>query len=214
MTLNVTQHIEAAYKLAASENWDTQMRWRFASHFIQPKLPDSPVGISIGEIGRLDSLLRSMEHELKLFSDDETTPFSPHNQFFLSELWVCKLYEILRVLKSRQVEELTNTFSNLFHDPTLIRIALDKFEIARYQNRKDEKLLAIDEYLGDTDIIVDKYKYNKDDPQRVYKMPSTMSKCRSVVWSVADRKNQCVRSIERQRISDRILDYWAPVDST
>ena len=111
----------------------------------------------------------------------EVDLFSFHYQKMLSELWVCDVYEIFRLLtdKNRKLAPKSDVITALAHDLKLLRMPLEKHEIAA----KPEAHI----------------------------MPSEVSSRGSVRWHVIDVKSRKSYWLERRALSERIVAHWGPV---
>ena len=84
-------------------------------------------------------VLRCMEDDFQA----ETPPISEvginpfHYQAMLSELWIGAIYEVFRLLIDRKLAPNDQTFTAIAHELRLLRISLEKHEIAA-----DRKLLG------------------------------------------------------------------------
>jgi hypothetical protein len=98
-----------------------------------------------------------------------------------------------------------DAFNNIARDLKLIRIALEKYEIA--DDRKLDTPLAMQRQPSNSGTA-DIYHYSKDDPKRAHMMPSGMSTRGSVMWQVTDVKTKESYWLERRALSDRIIALW------
>ncbi len=209
--MTVTQLITAVFMLTRSRCPELQKTWINVSFKVGGLLPNSLLIVAVQRAGELDIVLRCME-------DDSSPPqegsgeadiFSFHYQKMLSELWVGEVYEIFRLLNERKLAPDSDPFRALAHDLRLLRIPLEKHEIAldkkltgplqmqRHPQNKDE-----------TDI----YEYSKDDPQKAHIMPSQISSRGSAMWHVFDVRSENSYWLERRALSERIVALFRPAD--
>lgn len=201
--------IQTAFRQASIRNPDLHAAWVTASYRLGGLLPASTLVSSVQRAGELDQLIRCMEDEFS-FNQDNQKPsqepdFSFHYQVMLSELWITEMYEIFRLLKDRKLEPSNNEFDNLAHHLRLLRVPIDKHEIAG--DRKLEVPLMMKRYPpkdDDSDI----YHYSKDDPGRSHIMPSGVSRRRAVMWQVLDIATGETFWIERRTLAEKIIALY------
>jgi hypothetical protein len=123
----------------------------------------------------------------------------------VSELWITEMYEIFRLLKDRKLEPGNNEFDSLAHHLRLLRVSIDKHEIAG--DKKLEVPLKMKRFPPkDDDSNI--YEYSKDDPGRSHIMPSGVSSRGSVMWQVLDITSGETFWIERRNLSERIIALY------
>jgi hypothetical protein len=144
-----------------------------------------------------------MEDELLSDTRDTKAPDPAYSyQLMISELWVGHVYEIFRLLKIRDLVSQSDEFQSLAHLLELLRMTIDKHEIA-----KDKKLEAPVQMKrcpprnDDSDF----YEYSKRDLQRGHIMPTRTSHRGSVMWQVLDIVSDETFWIERRQLSERII---------
>jgi len=199
--VTVTQLITVAFKLAASRHPELYRTWVTISHRAGSLLPDSMLAATIQRTGEIDMVLRCMEDEFSPAPEGagEADIFSFNYQKMLSELWVGAVYEIFRVLTCPERKlVLDSNVSALARDLKLLRIPLEKYEIADHKNLEMERHPPKSD---ETDI----YHYSKNDPKRRIIMPSKISSRGSVMWHVIDVKKDGSRWLERRALSERIV---------
>jgi hypothetical protein len=200
---DVSRLITEAFGQADQRYPDLADRWTRVSFRIGP-LPNSLLSGSIQRHGSLDILLRSMEDETATRLQAEGQSSIVHFQKMLSVLWVGDVYETLRLLKDRDLA-IGNEFQTLAHDFRLLRIPLEKHEIASEgQLKQPLQMRGHPPKNNDTDI----YEYDKSDPQRAHIMPWGISQRGSVTWQVLDLRANEERLVERRELSDRFLSLW------
>lgn len=177
----VTEMIIAAFTQSATIQKDILNLWIKASYNIGGLLPTSGLSISVQSIGQIDILLRSMEDEFSS-NPHQSHGFEINYQKIFSEFWVGSAYEITRLLRGQNLAPDNNDFKGLLRNLELLRMPLDKHEIA-----SDKKLTAplimqrFPEEPGDIDIIYDKNNMNKS-----ITMPSSITESGSITWCVLD----------------------------
>ena len=202
----IKQLIGSAFALANSLHPDVRQAWVKASLRVGALLPDSLLDVSVQRFGELDILLRALEDESTRpgEADGEVEIWATTQLVFLSEIWVGGLYETFRALKARKLVA-DKTFDGIARDLKLIRITLEKYEIAD-DNKLDTPLAM--QRQPDNAAAADIYYYSKLDPRRAHIMPSGKSDRGSVMWGVTDIRVKEARWLERRALSDRIITLW------
>ena len=127
-------------------------------------------------------------------------------QGMLSETWVASAYEITRLLIDRQIAPDSVAFRGLAHDLRLLRIPLEKHEIAKDRKITEPLRMQKMSLAGDeTDVAV----YSKSDTLRAYRMPFRISERGSVMWNAIDTDPLTSQWIERRGLSERMINLWA-----
>ena len=210
----VTNAISLAFYTAIQSHEETWVDWLRVSTIVGEKLPNSLLPWSIQNLGMLDVVLRQIEKEFHPPGKNGQSDVSnlPLNiQLLFSNSWVCDAYELFRLLKERGFEN-GDLFKALERDLRIVRMPLDKHEIAKNRNQQIEMNLVLTQPLVDEDTP---YRYSSEDPQRAI-MPVTRfnPETGSVQWLVFNdllRKDAThVGWLERRSLSDRILDLWRP----
>ena len=212
LDVTVTQLITAAFMLARFRYPELHKTWNSISARVGGLLPNSLLLSLVHRTGDLDMILRAMEDDFSPAREGagEVDLFSFHYQKMLSELWVCDVYEIFRLLtdKNRKLAPKSNVITVLAHDLKLLRIPLEKHEIAA--DKKLSEPLLMQTYAPNNNET-DSYYYSKSDARRAYNMPSGVSSRGSVTWYVIDVKSQKSYWLERRALSERIVALWGPV---
>ena len=201
--------ISSAFALASSQKREVKEAWLSISHGVGSLLPNSLLVRSIQEVGDLDVLLRCMEEERKPcvsqpqdFGID--VHFAFHYQSVLSRIWICGLYEIFRLLKFRQLITEQPEFDALESDLKLLRITMDKHEIANdrhpSQSLRMQRLSSRNEGPGE-------YEYAPNDPCKAHIMGEGLSPRGSVMWDALDAKSLKAFWLERLSMSERIISF-------
>ena len=89
-------------------------------------------------------------------------------QSLLSMLWIGSIYETLLLLSARGLAADTEEFRSLAHDLGLLRIPLEKHEVAGDKKLEQPlQTVRVPPKNDSTDI----YEYSRDDPRRAHIMP-------------------------------------------
>jgi hypothetical protein len=197
--------IAQAFLSAAERYPELRRAWINTSIEIGGKVPASKLTESVQRIGELDMLLRSMEDDFFSSDTEENHILALQYQVTLSEFWIGAMYEVVRLLKGRNLGHSSKEFSTLAHDLRLVCIPLEKHEIAA-----DEKLTAPLKMTRNYDQgrCNDIYIYDKKDPARARINPMGISKGGSVAWHVIDIAKSKTYWIERRKIADTVLKLW------
>lgn len=207
----VKRLISATFELAFTQHREIRETWSTIAHRIGGgSLPHSMLFVSIQHIGELDILLRCMEEETKVdnsrrqqLADD--VDFSFHYQDMLSEVWICNSYEVFRLLQSRKLVNQNDAFKALAHDLKLLRIPIEKHEIAN--DRKLSKPLKMQQLSSEGEVTGD-YEYSRSDPRKAHIMGKRTSARGSVMWEALDGASGNSRWLERLSLSERIVSLW------
>jgi hypothetical protein len=134
--MTVTQLITEAFVLARSRYPEIHKAWISTSGRLGGLLPSSLFMLSLQRAGDLDMVLRCMEDDYvpspEGAGEDERPAdlLSGHYQLMLSELWIGAVYEIFRLLIERKLTPDNDVITGLAHHLRLLRIPLEKHEIA------------------------------------------------------------------------------------
>jgi len=205
--MNVTQLLSATFHLAKSQNFELQQKWIVASVRVGGLLPNSLLMYSVQRIGELDTVLRSIEAERSQVqhTPDQIDIFSLSYQSLLSDLWIGSSYEVVRLLGGRGIAPSSDNFVSLFQDLTMLRIPIEKHEIA--QDRKLALPLEM-AHSASANNERDSYIYDKGDTQRAHIMPQGTSARRSTMWHAIDVVSRSSKWLERLDLSERMLAIW------
>jgi hypothetical protein len=208
--MNVGALIATAFHRARQTYPDLNQKWVRLSHFVGSGLPHSLLSVSIQREGEMDLVLRCMEDETaerhKSKSDDAL--FVGNYLHVFSANWIGGMYEILRVLKSVKSQN-DDVFMQLFYDFELLRIPLEKHQIAKDGDLTAPLRLQRQPSRGDNS---DEYVYSKENPKRSHIMPSGITERGSITWLAIDvRNNGSSRWIERRWLSDRTIGLWEAI---
>lgn len=203
----IGQLITAAFCGAISQHSELKNEWIKLSHIIGGKLPASLVMDSIQKIGDLDILLRCMEDEfvqIKKKEGSESDVMHFHYQMMISKMWIASAYEIIRLFNDRD-KTLGEDFQKLYQTLTLVRVSLEKHELAH--ERKLTEDLAFVKYPPNGDDT-DQYSYSLQDPARGHIMPMSVSERGSAMWCVLDIRNKTNIWVERRDLAERFMSCW------
>ena len=153
-------------------------------------------------------VLRCMEDE---FSPPQASAGEPdlslHYQIMLSEIWVGAVYEIFRLLTEREIAPDNDAFKTLAHDLRLLRIPLEKHEIALDRELSEPLVMVRQPPKNDG---ADTYTYSRSDPQKAHIMSTGLRRRGSAMWRVIDLKSKTSHWLERRALSERIVALWEP----
>jgi len=215
---SISHLVAVALRSASELNAGVSSEWLKASWFLGGLLPKSLLVSSVQDCGHLDMLLLCMENETAsgLEKQPDQTE-SLHYQNLFSNLWVGSLYEVCRTVKERALLE-DPAFLDLAHDLRLVRIPLEKYEIAA-----DKHLPLVVEMQRQPQSAneTDAYEYQrKDRAGKSHIMPTGLTLRGSITWQVIDTEAENSRWIERRELSERFrsilgrLSQLAPVPSS
>jgi hypothetical protein len=123
-------------------------------------------------------------------------------QIFFSEVWVGGVYETMRLLlNERKFVPDSGEYRALFNDLELLRITIDKHDIAKQRDLKAPlQMMTYDQK--------DVHVFIKGDPQRSHIMSIAVSVRGSLMWQAIDGRTAADRWIERRSLSDRMIALW------
>jgi hypothetical protein len=202
--LNISASILEAFNEADRRYPEISKSWITVSVRMGGRLPNSLLMPAVQRDGSLDRILLCMEDELaaKLQNDG----FAIHYQKMLSDLWIGGVYEAFRLLIDRKIAPPEDEFLRLAHELRLLRIPLEKHEIAADRKLPNPLLLV---RTPPNNNANDHYEYSSGDRTKTHIMPSGISARGSIMWQVIDATDG-IKSfwIERRDLSDRILRFW------
>jgi hypothetical protein len=206
---NVGSALVNLFLCARARHGALHKSWIKVSVALGSRLPASLLMPSVQRDGDIDMVLRSVEDEIASGASNLQDPIqSPlHYLNHLSSYWISSVYETLRLLRDRKQLEVSDRVADLFHAIELVRITIDKHEIAG-----DGKLKAPLQMtrLPSKDDPTDAYVYARNDNSRAYIMPTGLSARGSVVWQPVDLKANAQRIVERRWVSEQIIELWGP----
>lgn len=202
--MNVGQLVESAFLLASSTHLELKKEWISVSHRIGSEMADSLLSSNIQTNGEVDLVLRCLENEADEFALHQTSNslMYLHYQKIISEYWICSMYEAFRSLRQRRPDTWTGDRIGILRDLELVRIPLNKHELA---GDGSLKLPIHLQRIPPSETDSDNYVYDPKNPLRAHIMPSGVGKSGSIMWQVIDLKTETSRWIERLDISNRIL---------
>ena len=204
--MDTDKFVQLAFGLAQSNHTERHKRWIAMSHKVGGRLPKTALMMNIQYLGSLDLLLWDQEILRKDRVKNDELDFGFHYQCLLSNLWIGSAYEIFRLLKSRDIIA-SKVFRDIEYDLKLLRIPMEKLEIASDKKFKTVTLRAQPERENDAD-----YVYESADPQRGYMMPSALSDTGSICWQPIDALNGGQRWLSRADLSNQILECWEALE--
>lgn len=207
MAVNIS--IAEAFGEANARHPQLAQTWVTVSFRIGRLLPHSLLLASVQREGQLDLVLRCLEDECAS-QVAEGKEFENvllfHHLNMLTSYWVGAMYETFRLLKSRELGDISSVaFTEIFDQLELVRVGLDKHEIAKERDLSQPlKLIA----MPANDDATDYFIYDKEDQTRAHIMPMGMSARGSIVWQVIHLRKNSSYCVERRSLSDRILELW------
>lgn len=206
----VSNLVAAAFTHARASQDQLMQRWISISHQVGSLLPHSLLAMSVQRVGELDILIRALEDEFRSAGSDGIG-FNAHYQIMMSDLWVGSLYEICRLLSERNLSPKTDAFKLLSRELKLVRIPLEKHEIA--SDRRISGSLVLETGPEGSENRRE-YEYKKNDNTRSHIMPQGFSEQHSHMWHVIDVEKTRSYWIERRDLSDRFISFWPPKANT
>jgi hypothetical protein len=202
------QLVIATFALARKKFPDLGQKWTSASWRTGSKIPGSLAMVSVQRVGELDLLCRALENELAEHPPKPEEMDLRDNYLFLySELWIGAAYAICFALKDRKLLLDDMDFVGLAEDLRLVRVQIEKHQIASDRALADPLLLSTGTPKPD-DPPERIYVYDKSNPLRAHIGRTGVSDRRSVMWEVIEAKAQTVRWIDRRTISDTMLNVF------
>lgn len=204
--MNVGQLLAAASAISRSRYTEPHKKWIAASFRVGALLPNSLAIMSVQRAGELDLILTCLEDDFIPQKENATDLdlLEFNTQMMLSELWVGSIYEIVRLIKDRQ-DSPTLDLVSLYHDLTLVRVPLEKHEIANERKLKEPLLFKKQPANNDSS---DYYSYSQADPKRGHIMPHGLSARGSAMWQTINIVTKEEPWIERRALSERFLALW------
>ena len=199
---SVSDLMGTALVLARQQQSSTTKAWVGASFLVGGLLPKSMIMASVQRIGELDVMLRCMEEEAQAdMKRVQANMWTMNLPFMLARVWVCELYEVFRLLKSRELVVGSEAFDLLTNDLRALRVAISKHEIAA-DRRLSGPILMKPEGADNADA----YEYRTGDPQRAHIMAMGLSARGSVMWQAIDGTSVgSPRWLEKRSLSERTL---------
>ncbi|MDT2022372.1 hypothetical protein [Methylocella sp. CPCC 101449] len=194
----VSALIMAAFNQSYHLHQDVLKAWIDISFSIGGTLPRSSLTMTIQRLGRLDTLIRAIEDERY----EDPWMAEPHTS--LAEQWIGDAYAVTHTIKSKKLNLQPEGFSELAHDLRILRVQLEKHEIATGAATKQPIELEI---IGSNEQEI----YDASDPDRKHAIITAhgLTKRHSICWLVIDAAStESSRWIERRELSERFLRLW------
>lgn len=206
--MNVLPALVQVFELAKTQQADLYKTWVRLSHLVGSRLPASLLSVSIQRDGEIDLVLRCLEDEQaqRMAAGIEAGLFDMHYLNMLSTYWVGSMYETFRLLRQRRLSGTSPVFNKIFSDLELLRMPLEKHELAKDKETLKEPLQMVRQ--PQSNDATDHYSYDPKDNRRAHIMPSGLSSRGSMTWHVIDLKAGTDRWVERRALSERIVELW------
>lgn len=201
--MKVASLVTAVFRTASAKDPILHETWIRISARIGGRLPNSLLTVNLQQCGELDLVLRAMEQEI---CDSEADLFSANYLTMLAGIWVGLTYEVVRLLKERKLVQRDHAFDELAHHLRLIRVPLEKHEIAADRKIVLDQLEMVRSPRNGDDS--DAYFYKKRDPGRAHIMPMGLSDRGSTMWHVFDVEANQAYWLERRNLSERLVGLW------
>lgn len=166
------------------------------------------LSVSIQRDGEVDLLLRSIEDEMArrdVHAREQDMLFVINYLGLMSTYWIGSVYETFRLLKERNLADQDVTFMEIFRALELLRIPLEKHEIAKDRLLKEPLMFVRNPPQNDPR---DAYTYDRDDTKRAHIMQQGLMPSGSMAWLALDLKGNAQRWVERRWISEKIIELW------
>ena len=205
--MRIAEAVALPFTLAKSRQSDLYQLWVQITARVGGRLPASLLMTNIQRDGEIDLLLRCLEDEevQRISSGAEPGLLDAHYLMMFSVFWIGSMYETFRLLRQRKRADTSPIFHEILKDLELLRIPLEKHEIAKDRELKEPLAMVRSPPNNDA---TDYYSYDPKDHSRSHIMPAGLSKSGSFTWQVIDLKANTGRWIERRGLSDKILALW------
>ena len=193
---------------ARAQHQQLNQTWITISFKVGGRLPDSLLSVAIQRDGEVDLVLRSIEDEMArrdLEAHQRDALFCGNYFGLMSNYWIGSIYELFRLLRQRKLADQDARFAEIFADLELVRMPLEKHEIAKDQVLKKPLELVRNPSRNDGSDI---YVYDPKDDARAHIMPQCLMPSGSWAWMTVDVRSNSDRWVERRSISDRIIQLW------
>ena len=202
--ISVAEMLAQAFLQARAQQQEVLKRWNKVSYNLGPRVGASLLFVSIQQQGETDAVLRCIEDEFADPQRREKIDFVTSSYHAISVYWIGAVYEVLRLLRARNLLNEPNGVL-LLNDFELLRIPLEKHEITKDREFTEPvTMIPFPPGGGETDS----YTYDPKSPTRAHIMPSGLTTRGSLTWQAIDTKTRTARWIERRSLSDRLLDLW------
>jgi len=204
-------HIAAAFSSAKSENPTLFPKWVFASMRMGGLLPQSTVSVSIQRLGEIDLLCRAFEADLGIRRGaPEQIDSRVHYSMLYGELWAGLAYAISFAFTDRRLLGDNEPFCDLAADLRLLRVQLEKYQIASDVSLKEPLPMVHREPSGET-LSENLIWYDPADRTRSHIHTRAFSNRNSPMWQLIDLKSNTIRWLELRELADRTLEIFTTV---
>jgi hypothetical protein len=184
--VSATGYLNQAFLEASQRHYSTYEKWVNISARVGSRLPASLLMANIQRHGRLDLLLRQIEDEVHTGLSQEDI-FAADYLSMLSEVWIGGTYEVFRLLRQRKLADDTKLFRQILKLLELLRMPMEKHEIAKDNKLSEPLILQRQPANEDTS---DSYEYLRTDDTRAHIMPASISTVNgSMMWQAIDLQN-------------------------
>jgi hypothetical protein len=191
--------IVEAFQTSQKMQSAVMQEWITASFRAGSKIPESAMFSSIQRLGELDAVCRAMEDDL--VRRPPTYDFRFHYLRLLSDLWVGSAYAIGYSFSDRGLFKGDQDFDTVAEDLRLIRVQLEKHQIASDKKLSQPLDLVTDPNQGPIRTV----QYDKNDQLRAHIGRTGLSEKYSVMWEIIDIRGNTDRWLERRSLADRLL---------
>jgi hypothetical protein len=200
----VSQLVSATFRQATAQHPALCHKWIQISARVGGSLPASQLIATVQMLGDLDMVLRCMEDDFRpsAVAPGPDALFAHHYQKMLTELWTGGAYAVFRLLDERKSAPEPHAIKAIHHDLRMIRIPLEKHEIAAEHKLGDAICM---QRLPPNNDASDEYIYKPGDRARAHIMPTGVSPRGSIMWQVFDAKANRSYWLERRELSERII---------
>ena len=190
--------VGVAIELAIWNNSELHTRWVTALHNLAAHTAMGPL-LPFSQAVYVDLLLRVLDKERldRLGKNDTSKALVDGFSMSLSESWISRVYEVLRVARASSKEAFPPALQEVFDQVELVRMAVEKGEVAKGHKKNAPKFELSREdspesrpYLNDGSYIV---------PRKICGATG------SLMWVCIDLNRHLQVEICRQELSDRLL---------
>jgi hypothetical protein len=193
---------------AKAQHRELNQAWIKISYKVGGRLPASLLVAAIQRDGEVDLVLRSIEDEMArrdTAAHQQDVLFTSHYFGLMSNYWIGSINEIFRLLRQRELADDDQRFTDILTNLELVRMPLEKHEIAKDQKLKEPLTFVRNPSRNDPSDI---YVYDPKDNTRAHIMPQGLMPSGSWAWQAVDVRGNSVRWVERRSISDKIIELW------
>jgi hypothetical protein len=196
------------FHTARAQHQELNKTWIKIAAKVGGRLPASMLLITIQRDGDVDLLLRSIENEMAkrdAAAHQGDMLFTANYLGLMSTYWIGSMYETFRLLRGKNVADEDGRFTEILNALTLIRVPLEKHEIAEDWALKQP--LRFVRYPPRNDPS-DLQTYDPKDKKRVHMAIPALVPNGSFAWKAFDTKIHSDRWIGRRWISDKVIELW------